>query len=748
MSIYSIPTLLGSLLAFAMGLFVLFKNRKSGVNISFFLFSLSVFVWLISYTISYSTENINLAINVCKLACTAVIFIAPTFYHFTIRYLKIKDRFKTVWIVYMVMFVFLPFFIFTDRFLDKPYKYFWGFYSKAGPLHPIYLIIHFGIITVAFILLLNRYIKGQYLSPVEKNQLKYVFVGYMIAAFGQADFLQKYGFEFYPFGFVFILAFVSITAYAILRYRLMEIEVIIRRAVVFAGLFGFVFFIFGSSIALAQTYLGNALGSQFWAMLASVLVITIFYDTLKNLLIRLTDKFLFQKKYDYQKVLKDASKGMTNVTDLKKLLGLIVHIVTGKIRIRNAAIYLLDKESGQYTLKARRFWLNKDQNYLDAENILIKLLGKTHSPVLYDEIRILIQRQENFYEGYSLLEVEKEMRNLSASLIVPSFTEDLLLGFLVLGDKLSGEIYTQEDLNLLQVLSNQAAIAIENAMFYEESGKSLAQQFHEQRLRSLGKMGSDVGHQMGNRFQAVLVPAQLALMELKERDVSGLSREELLQLLLEQKQVLEEAVKQAQAGGEICRALTQYSRAAVNPRPVLLAEAIKSSLSLLACKFPLEELNLKEEYDKNGPYVWANLSTLQEIFVNILDNAHYAMLLKSEKISNGQINYSGRYQPQVIIRSFLYNEDLKIEITDNGIGMTKEQLHQLFVPFFTTKATSEKGTGIGMSVIKKLLELNRGEISVESEYLNWTKVSISLPLAREEQIRLFQAERTGGLTNG
>ena len=61
------------------------------------------------------------------------------------------------------------------------------------------------------------------------------------------------------------------------------------------------------------------------------------------------------------------------------------------------------------------------------------------------------------------------MRLLTASVIIPSFLEDRFIGFFVLGDKISGQIYTPEDLNVFQVLASQAALAIENAQFYEEA---------------------------------------------------------------------------------------------------------------------------------------------------------------------------------------------------------------------------------------------------------------------------------------
>ncbi|MCG2706143.1 MAG: ATP-binding protein [Candidatus Omnitrophica bacterium] len=73
-----------------------------------------------------------------------------------------------------------------------------------------------------------------------------------------------------------------------------------------------------------------------------------------------------------------------------------------------------------------------------------------------------------------------------------------------------------------------------------------------------------------------------------------------------------------------------------------------------------------------------------------------------------------------------------IKIQDNGIGMTKEQLDRLFVPFFTTKATSTKGTGLGLFVIWEIIKHHKGTIQVESEYGRGSTFTIRLPLRLQE----------------
>ena len=78
------------------------------------------------------------------------------------------------------------------------------------------------------------------------------------------------------------------------------------------------------------------------------------------------------------------------------------------------------------------------------------------------------------------------------------------------------------------------------------------------------------------------------------------------------------------------------------------------------------------------------------------------------------------------------NKYWKIEVEDNGMGMTEEQLDQLFIPFFTTKATFKKGTGLGLSIIKKIVDAHKGSIKVDSRYGKGTVFTITLPITKDK----------------
>lgn len=155
--------------------------------------------------------------------------------------------------------------------------------------------------------------------------------------------------------------------------------------------------------------------------------------------------------YSYQKMLMQASKGMVHVRDMHKLSKLIVYIVKKYIGLHSASIFLYDESVGSFVLKCRR-GENKE-----IDGVVIE--DRHPVPVyLKDKKNAVVQKDAKVSRG-----MKKELDKLHCSVCIPSFWNERLLGFLILGDKRSGEVFTEEEVDLLSTLSNSVAIAIENA---------------------------------------------------------------------------------------------------------------------------------------------------------------------------------------------------------------------------------------------------------------------------------------------
>ena len=140
---YSLPPLISSILFFALGVYVVFNNPKLVSNIFFALICLATFWWQFSWFFLFNATSPEWAGFLVKMGYVGIIFIPVFFFHFFIIFLESInkiDRFLLVTSYIATFFLGIALF-FTNYFIDGFYKFYWGFYPKAGILHPIYLIL-------------------------------------------------------------------------------------------------------------------------------------------------------------------------------------------------------------------------------------------------------------------------------------------------------------------------------------------------------------------------------------------------------------------------------------------------------------------------------------------------------------------------------------------------------------------------------------------------------------------------------
>ena len=727
-----ISCLINGLTSLFLSALIYYRSPYRNINKQYVAFGLSVAFWSFAYFFWHFAKNESQGLFFVKLLLIGAMCIPATFMHFVIEFLGLSKNRKYSAYLYLVYFIAL-FFIFiifsnyrSDVIKDVGQKLAFKYWPTAGFLfNPFFA--YFAITLLYSDILLYLHMRRSGKGSIRRNQIKYMLLGTSIGSIGGlTNYFLYYNIMIPPLGNILVSTYVIGIAYAILRYHLMDIRIAISRVFIF----GIVYVL----ILGIPFWLGYITKSWFLSTALAVFLATI-GPPIYNYLRRQAENRILQEDKKAQQMLAKVSEGMTQIRDLKELLEKIVRLVSFEMKIKNVSVCLLDKSTNQYMMKVTRYLRRLTEPIsLEKEEPLIKYLNKIKSPFVYEKLKMENQHlQEVTQEDFS--GIETAIGKLSASIIIPAFIGDFLIGFLVLDQRRDGRIYTQENLNVLQILANQAALAIENAIFYEETGKSLAETFHESRLRSIGTLGAGIGHQINNRFNAIAIPSQVVSMKIEEKNLIKLSSDELKQLVIESKKALDSITVDAIRGGKIATSLTSFSRKTESYQAISFAKVMDEALNLLSCKFKLEDLNLKQDISSDGSRLWGNLSQLDDVFFNLLDNAHDATQKKPIEAKEGAITIEHNYQPNVQLKAIATDKKrLKITLEDNGIGMTEEQFSKLFISFFTTKATSGKGTGLGLWIIKQIVEAHNGTITVESAYGKGTKFTINLPLATKEQI--------------
>ncbi len=158
---------------------------------------------------------------------------------------------------------------------------------------------------------------------------------------------------------------------------------------------------------------------------------------------------------------------------------------------------------------------------------------------------------------------------------------------------------------------------------------------------------------------------------------------------------------------------------------ICVRKLVNASWDLVAFKIDPASVVFENNIPEDLPLVKGNFAQLQEVFFNIIDNAHHAMM---EKKAAG---IEAGYQPRISFAAQAQDGTVRITITDNGMGVRPENMRKLFTPLFSTKKEGKKGHGLGLYVMKQIVERNHGgTIELSSEYEKGVTIVVTLPFCQ------------------
>jgi len=220
---------------------------------------------------------------------------------------------------------------------------------------------------------------------------------------------------------------------------------------------------------------------------------------------------------------------------------------------------------------------------------------------------------------------------------------------------------------------------------------------HSEKLASLGRLVSEITHEINNPLMIISGYAQLVLMS------DSISKED--------KDYLKIIVQECQRTKEVTRRILKFSRLSRGDiKEVDISQCIDAVVSIIERQFALNHnIEIKRYYPENAIFVCLDEQQMHEVFMNLLDNA-------KESMPQGGV---------ITIGISLQDERVKIEFRDTGIGMSEEVLRKIIEPYFTTK---ESGTGIGLGVCYGIIKAHNGDLTFESELGKGTVATVLLPL--------------------
>jgi len=708
MSLYSIPYVVGGLISLALGLFVVSKNRVSATNRTFFLLCFVFSIWLLSYSIAYSTSSEEIAITCAMTTCTSVIFVGTLLYHLVINFLDLKKERPLLYVAYAVTLILSYFFITKDYFLAGVYKYYWGYFSKAGRFHPYYILSQALVLFRAdYILFRTLRDKKAELTPLKQEQIKYFLIASVLLCPGMIDYIPKYGIEIYPFGFIFILLFLFFIAYAIVRYQLMDIEVIIKKTLVFAGLLASVFGMLVLPTLIIQEYLfrGAGTGGRLMGLTISGIIIILTMRRIENFLINITDKYLFQKKYDYKELLKTFTAEVLTVLELDKLVNLTIDKLVDIVKLNSAAVLLLDSEKQQFNIVASHNIKDQSITLIRPDGI-VTFMEETHGYILIKEMK-----EKNIVIPDSIQEI---INKLNAELIIPMVLHEEVIGVLSLGKKKSDENYTQDDLDILLPLAKTLAIAISNAELFVELGRAQAEAAQREKMAVIGTLSAGINHEICNPLGIARGQCEAFILNMNDGLYKTKTSQELIDKAMD---IMGKVIKETDRATAITKKLSGFAKPSKGEAEYInLEKEIDEVQGLVGYELKLEKIELEKRIQKDITSIFVDRKQFQEVLFNLIRNAGQAIGEKG-KITVSAIEENGK---------------VLIDVQDTGSGVPEDKIKLLFNPFFTTKDPG-KGTGLGLFIVRQVVEKNGGRIYLkETKAGEGTTFRLEFPIAVRE----------------
>ncbi|MDT7042986.1 ATP-binding protein [Candidatus Nitronereus thalassa] len=702
MNPFALAGFLTSISSLVFGFFVFSRNPTRRFNQLWLAFTMAVALWgLGSIWIALESDP-SRALLAWRIAfAVSVIWIPIVFLHFTCVFSGFSHP-RLLMASYFGATLFVPLILTSPHFFSGVRFVFASFYySTPGPLlFTFFTVGWLGLICYSHFLLVQAFRQS---SDAKRAQIKYFFIATAVGyAGGSLEFLPIFGFDLYPWGHFAIPFYPIIMAYAIVKYRLMDTSIVLEKGLSYLTLF-FVAAIPAFGILLWAQHL--YFGSISYPFSATMLVIFHFLVlgsyTIKTRAEEAIGRKFFKERYETAHTLSQFSKALVSILDFRTLTEEIIRTLKRVMAIRHATLYIWDKQKNLYTLVApTQHPITTSIQFGNTHELPIQL-RQHHEPLVREELEDLEITDHS-------KRLSQNLKALGVEVCLPFLNiHNQLIGFCMLGSRHTGTGYSTEDLQLLTTLGRNAAIALENALLYEDLKQSQSLIQRNNQLRSLEIMAGGFAHEIRNPLTSIKTFVHLAPHRIGDHD-----------FLRHFGRIVTEDVTRIE---RLCQEVLQYSH---HPVPQFfeedIHEIIDSCLYSTQVKANGKQVQIKKIFAEDLPPIRLDRQQLKQVFLNIFFNALEAMHGENQTLT---------------VRTYWVHTPTdetwaQIEISDSGHGIGHKELEHIFDPFFTTKHESQEheGTGLGLAIAHQIIQAHGGHIEVNSQIGLGTTFLITLPI--------------------
>ena len=713
-----------------LAVFSLLRGKKNSTNIFFACMCLlGALIDLDIALVSFLADE-TLALRLDRLVYLFFVFVIPVYIRFVHSFLGITDRRWLEISAYLFSIALLPF-TQSEYFITGLHHFSFGKIAAAGPAYHVFSSVG-GVAAVYCIVTLFMGIKRAE-GNRERNRIQYLFIGFGLSGFLiLLNALPISGFDVYPMGnFNFVPAI--ILAFAVLKYDLLDVGMLVRQGSTYFFLTGILTFVYAMTIYLSNMlFIGYASTHPVIISFSSAILVVVLFNPARIRVQALVDRVFFRGKYDYQETLRQMSGAMASFLRVEEIVDFMLVSIPSALKTDGMYVAIYDQTSGLLELYSARHGRSGNRRKTSME-------GSQPIASLFEGYRKALGRSAVGRIDVPAGQDDKisDLFDITgAAILIPMISQERLTGIMALGEKRSGELFVHEDIELLETIGSQGAIAIENAWNYErieemnikleekvkkrtqdlaaaleEKDRTQQQLIRSESLASIGQLVAGTAHELNNPLASSSSLIQICAETIGQWEgVRQTDREELLE-------DLRFSIKELDRAANIVKSLLGLSRQTQTyVEQVNVNTLVNDALRILRNRYKNSEIAIEKDLGEDLPEIEGNFANLGQVAINIINNA-----IQAQQDGKGAITLVTRYEKETDI--------VRIECRDTGMGMSPEEARDAFKPFFTTKGPGE-GTGLGLYIAHEIVQKHGGNIAIESEKGRGTTVSVEIPCRR------------------
>ena len=694
----------------ALGLFVLVRDSKSAFARSFMVMSIFICIWITtSFLTEYSVADLalnNIANRLSFIAGYGIVLAGLIFTY----YFPVKRRFRQSEIVVVgILSLFIVILSSFSLISGDVIRVNGSIQFTVGPLVVVYVIGFVGLLALIGRNLLQLPKRIEASRKLQARMLLFaftisaisgLFVNVIIPSLSDNWDTTQFG----PFATVLLS---TLIVYTIVRHGLFDVRLAVVRTVAYAL----------ALLTLALLYYFVALGISLLFLsdtslvqptgIALALVLAFIFQPVRRFFDKLTNRLFYKDNYNIDDFFSSLTKVLSSTTNLHRLLERSAQAIATTLKAEQVFFFVNKTAENHHVIVGTEGFIK----IASADTHEMGEYGKIHPGMI---LRSLLDNTQS---------IDRLLASYRLEIVMPLVQNDIVIGYLCLGEHRTSN-YSRRDIKVLQAISDELLIAIQNALSVQEVqdlNATLQQRIDSAtkelrvsnaQLQKLDEAKDEFISMASHQLRTPLTSIKGYISMLMDGDVGKVSKEQ--QHLLQEVFISSERMVRL-IGDFLNVSRLQTGKFIIDKHPANLAKIVSQELESLEPNAKAHGLKFIYQKPKNIPEMNLDVNKIQQVIMNFCDNAMY---------------YS-KDNSKIMVNLAVVKNCIEFTVIDTGIGVPQAEQAQLFDKFFrATNARKQRpdGTGVGLFLAKKVIDAHGGEVVFQSQEGKGSTFGFKLPI--------------------